>query len=256
VLGYIFTLIISPIYAFLSDKSYLHKVKKFDKAEIFKSKFPIVNRIFGESAVISLSKNRLEHLKNKMKGLVFMAEHPTKQNISLIKGLLSDKDNEIRLYSFAVINSLETELNKSISKTEKLYKNQKNQKLKSKYAHDLAKYYFTFIDLGLSDDEAKEMIYKEIIRYLNEALKDETNNAQNYLLFGKVSFIKKDYDKALKFFNKASENGVKKSSLLPFYAEIFYQQKRFKEIKNLFKNTTKTEISTEMIPIHNIWSQS
>ncbi len=254
IIGYFFAITFSIILSYTRDKTYLHNSKEFNKGEFNKNNFPTVKRIFGESAVISLSTDKNNLSKNKMKGLVFMAENPTKQNFSLIKQLLSDKDNEIRLYSFSLINSTERELTEKISQIQNSLNKSSNEVEHSRLATQLAYLYWEFIYLGLIDKETNSLVVDKINNYSKIALMDEDNKGKIFTLLGKVSFHQKKFKKASTFFQKAIKEGIKKSKVAPYLAEIAYEKKSFSDVKAILSEMNPMENSSFTAPIYKQWT--
>jgi hypothetical protein len=255
ILGYLFTLTLTTILIVVKKRHYLHSVETFNHEEFLKNSFPQVRRIFGEGAISSLATDTQNHSPNKMKGLVFMANHPSKKNFSLIKGLLSDANNEIRLYSFSVLANAEGELNDKISHALQIFNSTIDSYKKAKLASELAFYYWEFIHYGLSDKETNKFIMEKVTYYANFALKHHFESGELYTLLGKNAFLQKAYVDASTYFHKALKLGIKKSTIAPYLAEISYNNRKFKEVTTLLREINPLETSTLTAPLLAQWTK-
>jgi len=254
IVGYIATLLLSPIITYTYKKKYLHQIKHFNKDEFLSNPYPKVKRVFGEGAVVSLVTDPNNHSPNKMKSLVFMSQHPNIQTHKLIRELLSDKDNEIRLYSFSILNSKEQQLNDQINNLLKQIKLSKNKEEKSNLKEEVAQNYWEFINQGLTEPKNIPIIVERIKHFAQKALKNSKNKAPILLILAKSYFAIKDYSKALDFFNEALKAGIPKIKVLPYLAEIAYEKRDFIEVKRLMQELKIKETHSSIIPIKNIWS--
>ncbi len=253
VISNIITIFISIILANTKDKKYLHNVQKFNKQEFLNNNFKVVNRIFGEAAVTKLSTNTHNNTKQKMKSLVFLSNNPDKKNFPIIKKLLRDRDNEVRLFSFSLLNSSENELNEKITSALKEFNSTKNEQKKSKVAGELAHLHWDFIYYGFASSETEDLVIKNTENFSNIALKNEIAKGETNLLLGKVQLYKKDYDNAMKSFKLAIFYGIKKSIINFYLAEIAYEKKDYLETKLLLKEIKIEETSLTTAPIHKKW---
>jgi len=254
ILGYLFTFTLTIILVWVKKKHYLHSVETFNHEEFLKNSYPQVKRIFGEGAINSLATDTQNHSPNKMKGLVFMANHPSKDNFSLIKGLLSDPNNEIRLYSFSVLANAEGELNDKISHTQQIFDATIDSLKKAKLASELAFYYWEFIHYGLSDKETNKFIMDKVTYYANFALGHHFESGKLYALLGKNAFLQKAYLDASVYFHKALKLGIKKSTIAPYLAEISFDNRKFTEVHTLLLEINPLETSALTAPLRAQWT--
>ncbi len=253
VISNLITIFISIVLVNTKNKKHLQHVKKFNKGEFLNNNFPIVNRVFGEATVAKISTNTHINSNQKMKSLIFLSNNPDKKSFPIIKNLFSDKDNEIRLFSFSLLNSSENELNEKITFAIKEFNCEEDEKKRSKLAGELAHLYWDFIYYGFSNLETEGLIIKNTEYYLNIALNNEEKECEQNLLFGKVLLYKKDYESAVKSFKLAIKNGIKKSVVNFYLAEIAYEKRAYLEVKSLLKEIKSIDTSLTTAPIHKQW---
>ncbi len=256
IVGYLLTLMLAPVLSYSKIQRYIHDIKQFNKEEFFKAPYPYIQRLFGEGSVVSLATDKDNHSPNKMKSLVFMAQHPSKQSHRLIRGLLSDPNNEVRLYSFSLLNEKEEALNQQIAYFQKELKEDNNEKEEALIHTQLAHLYWEFIYLSLSEAENSPRIIKEIEQHLAKALAYFPSDASIQALLGKVHFHKKEFQSALEYFHRAIDLGFAKNSLIPYLAEISFEQKQFSKVSYFMQQMDAEHTSFFTNPLYRQWSQA
>lgn len=257
-IAYIVTLLLAPVISFVKNKTYIHDVQTFNKEEFLKSPYPQVERLFGEGAVVSLATDKDNHSSNKMRGVAFMAQNPTKENNKLIRGLLSDQDNEVRLYSFSLLNSKEEELNKRISQLLSDYEKCTQESQKSIIDTKLAFLYWQFIYSGLIEVENEYLMIEKVQHHVNKALQSKDVKERELLLslLAKTHFKKHEYKKSSALFYEAVQEGLKKNTILPYLAEIAFIGRDFEEVKALMQEPAPEENLFLTNPLYVQWRKS
>ena len=256
--AYIVSLLLALVVAFSKKRTYLHDVKTFNKEEFLKSPYPQVQRLFGEGAVVSLATDKDNHSPNKMKGLVFMAQNPTKQNNVLIRGLLSDQNNEVRLYSFSLLSAKEEELNKRISQHLSELEKSTQEYEKSNIHTKIAFLYWQFIHLGLIERENEHIMIEKVQYYAKQALSFNGQEEQASLLalLAKTHFTMKEYKEATALFYESIQAGLQKSTIIPYLTEIAFENRDFESVKALMKESTPQDKLFFTNPLYTQWSKS
>jgi hypothetical protein len=253
ILAHVISLFFLPVLALAKKKVYIHNVQTFDKNEFFKRPYPKINRIFGEGAIVSLTKDKDNYSPNKMKSLAFMSQNSTKQNNELIRELLSDNDNEIRLYSFAILNDKEKELNAVISKMLSKLKETKDDKNKASIYAEISSLYWEFIHFGLVTSESEIEIIKNVEKYAQKSLEIQPNNGKLILLLAKVNFKRRKYKSSYQFFKQALRLGINKSIVNPYLAELDFENREFGRVKKLLNEISPLETSFLTNPLYLQW---
>ncbi len=254
IVAYIATIVLSPLLAYSPKKQYLHQVKHFNKEEFFSNPYPKIQRLFGESAVVSLATDPNNHSPNKMKGLVFMAKHPNRQTHMLTRGLLSDRDNEIRLYSFSLLSAKEQQLNERITQLIAELEKTADKSEQSRLKGALAENYWEFVYQGLTEAENIPIMIEKVEHFAKEALLGSQDKAPLFLLLAKSFFTHRDYTQALHYFQAALQAGIPRVRVLPYLAEIAFEKRAFKEVRHLMQELQTNEIPSRIAPLQSLWS--
>ncbi|PHR58938.1 MAG: hypothetical protein COA44_01985 [Arcobacter sp.] len=232
------------------------KVLKHTKSinmEELDQEFPQVKRAFGEGSMIGLMSDTMAPQELRMKALSAMAENMTQQNVSVIKNSLSEKDDEIRLYSFSLIDKMEHGINNKIHDASTRYKNKKDEKERLKAAKELAFLYWEMIYFDLSDDVLKSFLTDESYKYAKVCSRADMSDADINILLGKIYLSKKDYEKATTQFVMAIESGADYAYMLPYLAELYFKRGNYKSIRAMFSKVDKLNLNATMHPVIGQW---
>jgi tetratricopeptide (TPR) repeat protein len=254
IIGYFMTVWIVYYLLNVVYEKQLHNVHFINMIE-FENEFPKINRIFGESAMDKLlsSDNHVNSSSLKMKALVSLADNASKGDLSLIKNRLSDKNDEVRLYSFAVIDKLQRGINGQIHDKMKLFEEAEDNRSRTKKAEELAYLYWDLVYFELTDSDLKKFIIEEVKKYALIALESNPNNEKINVLLGKTYLAQKEVDKAQQYFTKAINHGINMDFIVPYLAEIFFIKKDYAKVKKLLGSTKSLHANAVLHPLVVQW---
>ncbi|MDD2567922.1 MAG: hypothetical protein PHS10_08040, partial [Thiovulaceae bacterium] len=138
----------------------------FVNLDEFSTHFIDVERAFGEGSMYELLQNDYVSTSLKIKAIVSMSDNLSQKNISIIKHTLSSNNDEVRLFSFAVIDKIERGINQKIHKNLGKFKTHVNPKKKAAIAKELASLYWEMIYYELSEDSLRDYLLEEVVKYI------------------------------------------------------------------------------------------
>jgi tetratricopeptide (TPR) repeat protein len=215
--------------------------------------FPRVKRIFGEGSMMELMSNENAPRQKRMKALSIMAEDMNQKNIALIKHSLADKDDEIRLFSFSLLDKLEQNINTKIHLASVKFENEADEEKRVNAAKELAYLYWDMIYFDLSDDILKEFLIKESLKYANIAFKYNMRDTAINILLGKIYLVKNEYEQAETQFVMAIESGVQKEYIIPYLAELYFERGNYRSIRAMLNVVHGLGINAKLYPVVAQW---
>ncbi len=221
----------------------------------FENEFPEINRVFGEASMDKLlsSEEDTNNSSLKMKALVSLADNTGKSDVILIKNRLSDKNDEIRLYSFAIIDKLQRGINAQIHEKMQLFEEDKDPVTKAKRAEELAYLYWDLIYYELADSDLKKFIIQEVKKYALIALEFNPENEKINVLLGKTYLTQNEVDTAQEYFTKAIKYGINMDFIIPYLAEIYYTKKDYAKVKELLSTAKGLHVNAVLYPLMVQW---
>jgi len=235
-------------------KKPLDETKRIDMLEYY-SQFPKINRIFGESSMEQMLGDEINTTSQKMKALVALSEDTRKNEIILIRNTLSDSNDEIRLFSFALIDRLERGVNAKIHQALEQYAKADNREIRARIAGELAHSYWELLYYELVDEDLKFFIAKEIKKYAKEKLSFEPDDYQINVLLGKCSLVLQEFSESKYYLEKVLTEQPKKSEyLVPYLGEIYFAERNYGKVKKLMMQASSLRINMMLNPVVELWS--
>lgn len=252
-LGYIFTLWM--LYYLLNVKyaKVLKHTKTLNMQEL-DHEFPNVKRLFGEGSMIELMSNTDAPRALRMRALSVVSQDMSRKNIALIKHSLADKDDEIRLYSFSLIDNLEQDINTKIHQASLRFTQTQDSDQKSSAAKELAYLYWDMVYFDLSDEVLKSYLINESLRYAKFVFDNNMGDTSMNTLLGKIYLEKKEYSLAATQLVMAIENGVDHEYIVPYLAELHFERGNFRSVGAMLNLVKSLKMNTTMYPIVAQWS--
>jgi tetratricopeptide (TPR) repeat protein len=259
-LGYIASIWIA---IFLVNVKYeaIHIKTEIINLEEFKYSVVNINRIFGESSILRTILNENVPLSKRLQAFSSITAQISPFSISIIKQTLTSHNDEIRLYAYSILNNLETKISDALSKELMTFENSKKDEKKYNAAKEIAFLYWEQLYINLADQALEEVFIKNIKKYSSLAIKyfEKINNEEVLfsllILQGKLFLKEGDYKSALEVFKKAEKINNKSISLVPYMAEVYYQFKDFKKVKELLNKNKEFMFNQKLYPIIYQWSE-
>jgi len=252
IVGYFFTIWIVYYLLHVKYEKTLTNVSYINMVE-FKSEFPKVTRLFGEASMSELLANDFVPMSLKMKALVAMADNLTNHNLKLIKTRLSDNNDEIRLFSFAIVDKIEQRITGKMHTALKEFQETSDQETKIYLAEKIAQFYWEMIYFQLADEVLKKHILSEIKLYAQIVLDANLYHLKINILLGKAHLDIQEYDMALTYFMNAYQHNSETDFILPYIAEIYFYTKNYIGIKALLNTAETLRLNPTLYPIVKQW---
>jgi len=141
----------------------------------FQESFLEVERLFGEGSLLNIMNNEYIPRSKKLKALSTLANSHSPVNLKVVKQTLSSKDDEIRMFGYAIINKAETAINSKINKNlavisqEVAQGDAKNEERIAYAAKELAYLYWEMVYAELAHESLKVNFLNSVITYLEIA---------------------------------------------------------------------------------------
>ncbi len=216
--------------------------------------FPVVERIFGEGSLKSLLQNRFAPSQRKIKALSILTQMKTKSSLELIRGTLSDPDDEVRLVGFSMIDKMEKKINEKITELKNVITTQRDAKKRASYHKELAFTYWELLYQGLVDEQLKTFVIENLIKEIDYAKKEIDDDPALYKLEGRVLLIQSKYDKAKASFVKALDLGIAKTEVAAYMAEISFQERNYSRIAYWMRKIPPQTLNYQLQSLKAVWT--
>lgn len=219
--------------------------------------FPQIKRVFGEASLEHSLNQPDTQIHTKIKVLSALNEVNTPESIGLIKRALSDESDEVRLYSFSLIDRFEKELNKKIHIALGEVNDAKNVSQKIQGYKKLAFLYWDMLYYGLSDDNLKHYFMDKIQSIIREGLALAPKDDALMILQGKIYLLSGDIKSAELLMRKAlDQSGVYTKTICSYLAEIAFINQEYSKIPPLIAQYPSADLDLKMYGIQQVWNKN
>jgi len=242
-IGVVFLFFLNKVFLdYNSREKFNKKISRFGLDDLV-DRIPSVKIQFSE-AVLSNINSVGDY--NKLRILSYITSRNIARKGAVLKSVLSDKNDEIRLLAFSIYSKEEDKLNKEILiRFEKLKNAQKEEK--AKLYMEVGELYWEFIFLQISDSELKDFYMNLSMDYFEKSLKIKEIK-EVYFYMGRIYLLKKDLQKAKEYFLKDIN-----TKTIPYIAEIFFNENQFKDVKSLINDLKLPAVHQNFYFTYKVW---
>ncbi len=209
-------------------------------------------RIFGEGALMLLHDDYIS-VDAKIKALKALRKDINRYRLNIIRQALSDREDEVRLFAFSIIDKLEKELNEKIHDLLTLFE-KGDDETRLDAAKKLANLYWDMVYYELSDEVLQNFFVEEALRYAEYALKCDFTDMSMHILAGKIFIKRGEIELAEREFVTVLEiDPMKYSFIAPYLAEIFYNKSNFVTTRALLNINNELRYNLQLYPIVETW---
>jgi hypothetical protein len=232
VLGLIGLYLAVPFSALRSGKS--KKQGSFTQTNKIRD-FPTESALTGGTPVNLHNLNDLYRSRNsdrRLQAVYATLKLKDRDAIPLLRTALADSVDDIRLLAYALLDRKEYRLSKRIEQCKQDLEKEENSGKKRLY-RQIASYYWELAHLGLVQGEAKNHVLSMAYKYIELGLEYSPEDIGLRFQYAQILLRLGKYQLAFDQFQKAEILGIEHVSLLTYYAEIAFHNRRFHEVKQL-----------------------
>ena len=207
----------------------------------------------GEGGIRIRLEDEKAPTESRLSALLAAQALPTRVASPLLRQLLGDAVDDIRLVAYGILDSHEKQLNTRIHEEQRRLAGELSGKSRQVALEHLAELYWELIYQGLVQGDLADHAAAESSRYLTEAMTLAPNNAGLWGLQGKLAQHGKDFVTARSAFMRAVALGLPKSRALPYLAEIAFLQRDFATVRNLLDEMRAGQVPAKLEPLIEFW---
>jgi len=217
--------------------------------------FPVARRTFGEGALSILLNKQYMPANVKIHALSALESQINRTHLAIIKQALSDKEDEVRLFSFSIIDKMEKRINSQIHRYRQIFEKGKHKREKMAAAKELARLYWDLVYFELADETLQHFLIEETLRFIQYVLKNDYDNIAMHMLLGRVYLHKKMDESAQREFAYVLESDPAQYGVVaPYLAEIFFRQGNYRTVRSLMiHDDNELHYSIQLYPVVMLW---
>ncbi|MBP6018116.1 MAG: hypothetical protein KA735_01370 [Burkholderiaceae bacterium] len=192
--------------------------------------------------------------EDRMAAMVAVQSLPTHITDGMLRKLLTDPYEEIRLLAYGVVDSAEKAIMKRIFLAQEKLTDAVTSAEKNEVNSRLAELYWELIYQHLVEGEVHSYTLERVEHYAHEALEHRTKNAAMWYLLGRCALLRNKPDQAEEFFRNAQYHSFPADRLLPWLAEVAFLQRDFGRIGKMLIPLSNSTTSPLLQPSVRYWS--
>lgn len=193
----------------------------------------------------------------RMTALLAMQTMPKRTASPILRGLLRDSVEDVRLLMYGMLDGAEKDITQKIhAELPKLaaLSEQGNDQSRCEVNSRLAHYYWELIYQNLVQDDIYLYTAEQVDHYARTALAFNPDDASLWYMRGRLALTRRQPEEAEVFLQNAAQNGFPNDRLLPFVAECAYLNKNYSRVRaalNAFENQSTLPL---LQPLQRYWT--
>ena len=194
-------------------------------------------------------------LEARLRALLTVQSMPARLANPLIREMLADPSEDLRLIAYGILDTREKTINARIhAATQRLeHAGEAERYLLEK---QLAELYWELIYQGLVQGDLREHAARQARAHLANALAIGRGDAAMRALAGQIALGTGDYDEARKAFEEALALGLPDSRVLPYMAEVAFRTRRFDEVRVIARRLVNLPAPPRIDHVIQYWSSA
>ncbi len=177
---------------------------------------------------------------------------PDKEAIPILRILLLDEEDDIRLLAYAILDKKESSINEKIHTLKQQLKQIKNKAQQAHIYKRLCECHWELAYLGIAENDLQEFVIKKAAEYGNkaQALHDDIDIR---LLLGKIYLSLKKPANAKNHLNTAKNYGALPEQVLPYLADAAFQRQDYAAIPVYLQQLPANMAYSELEQVKDYW---
>jgi polysaccharide biosynthesis protein PelE len=191
---------------------------------------------------------------DRLSALVAIQSMPTRTTGTLLRDLLADPLEDIRLIAYGTLDRAENEIMQKIFQTSKTLERSSKDTERHALNRMLAELYFELIYQNLVQGAVYKHTLEQADRYAQAALVTDSSDAALWLIRGRLALANGQPDEANAHINRALELGFPRERLIPWLAEADFLRGDYKHLSQLLKSVGNAASLPTLKPVMKYWS--
>lgn len=189
----------------------------------------------------------------RMRALLAIQDLPSRVANPVIRGMLADPSDDVRLVAYGILDGREKQINARIqSARAQLTGEDPLGRLTAE--KELAELYWELIYQGLVQGDLQEHAAAQSRKHYEAALKLAPEDAALWTLGGRLATLAGQYEEAQNAFARAALYGLPEVRALPYLAEVAFRMRRFDRVRLLLRRIAQTSHTQRMAQVIDYWN--
>ncbi|WP_439537265.1 hypothetical protein [Methyloversatilis sp.] len=211
---------------------------------------------FRQAGVRQFLKNERAPVPQRLRAMVALSHAPSRIGSPVLRELLGDAEDDLRLLAYGLLDGREKQLNASIHDARQRLAASRDVAERSTVAHQLAALYWELIYQGLVQGDLLDYAVGEALRHTETALQGLTDDPALHLQHGRLLQQLQRFDEADTAYRRARELGLPASRVVPYLAELAFARRDYARVKTLLASMQDWEGLSRLQPVLRFWGHA
>lgn len=211
---------------------------------------------YGAGSIRSRLINTDLPAETRLKALMAVQAMPGNLSTRLLHEVLSDPSDDLRLTAYGMLDKGEKKINLLIQQSLDEMARSPSVEQQGLILKQLASHYWELVYQNYAHQgELREFALQSAWRYAQEALGYRPDDGELWVLAGRIALARLDTKQAKRAFSEADRLAVPPGRVQPYLAELAFQHRDFKAVRNLVTRLGKQEANFSTTPVIAFWNQ-
>ncbi len=189
----------------------------------------------------------------RLQAMVGLRELPSNVSGGLLRKLLSDPVEEIRLLAYGIFDAAENRIRQEILIARQLLDEAESDSEHAQLAGRLAELHWELVYQNLVHGELRQFTLRCVRQYAHEALMRNAKQANLWYLLGRSALIESEPEQAREYLARAQEHGFPAHRLAAWLAETDFQQGQYAAVPRSLSALKGIATPSPYEPIKRYW---
>jgi polysaccharide biosynthesis protein PelE len=190
----------------------------------------------------------------RVKALTALQNMPPRVAVPILRRLLSDPADDLRLAAYALIDGQEKRLAASIREELAQLPRVTEPAARVNCLRRLAELHWELVYGGLVQGDLRRITLDAGMDYVHSALVLAAREPGLWFLEGRFRQAKRQYGEAAQAYALATAVGLPEARVLPYLAEVLYEERRFDDVRRCMTAVAATQRTPAMAPLIRFWT--
>ena len=183
--------------------------------------------------------------RSRMRAMVALQHMPGRISSPLLRNVLNDSSEDLRLLAYGMLDALERNISRSIDPL---------GPTGLQAAEKLSALYWELVYQNLAQGDMRNYAISESLRYCERVLAQQPQHPQHNLRRGLLLHALGRMDEAEQAYARAQQLGLPATRVLPYLAELSFEQRDFAKTRQLMQQLDEWSALPRLRPVIDYWS--
>jgi hypothetical protein len=189
----------------------------------------------------------------RLKALLAVQSLPARVANPLVRDMLSDPSDDLRLVAYGILDAREKSINARIHAAMQRLAQLPPARERAQLERQLADLYWELIYQGLVQGDLRAHAMAQSRRHLDQALSLDPEDPALWAMSGRLATNEGDFGEAQRNLERAQMLGMPQSRVLPYLAEAAFRLRRYEEVSELARKLAASPQTQRTAQVIRYW---